>query len=115
LHRDYVEAGDGRQPHAHEVLMPIYRQTATKLAEVKRSSAAHQWSREEQVELDGVIYDICVAKHGSDFLAVSVCNECCEQVSINLGSSSPKKARDRAVVGLQLHHDSVHRLPRKPR
>ena len=95
--------------------MPAYRRIAPKPAEVSRPSWPHQWTREERVDLDGVIYDICVAKHRDEFLAVSVCNECCEQVSINLGSSSAKKARDRAVVGLQLHHDSVHRLPRKPR
>src|SRR5258705_4502011 len=71
--------------------MPAYRRIAPKPAEVSRPSWPHQWTREERVDLDGVIYDICVAKHRDEFLAVSVCNECCEQVSINLGSSSAKK------------------------
>jgi len=95
--------------------MPAYRRTATELAEVDPPSWPHHWTREEQVDLDGVMYDICVAEHNGEFQAVSVCNECCEQVSINLGSSSAKKARDRAIVGLELHHDSVHRRARKPR
>lgn len=95
--------------------MPAYERATPKLAEAKSPSWPHQWTREEQFDLDGVTYDICVAKHNGEFLAVSVCNECCEQVSINLGSSSAKKARDRAIVGLELHHDSVHRLTRKPR
>ena len=95
--------------------MPADKRAAPKRADVIRPSWPHQWTREEQVDLDGVFYDICVAKHGGEFLAVSVCNECCEQVSINLGSSSAKKARDRAIVGLQLHHDSAHRLSRKSR
>jgi hypothetical protein len=100
---------------AGEVFMPAYRWTAPELVEVNGHSWPNQWTCEQQVDLDGVSYNICVARHGREFLAVSVCNECCEQVSINLGSSSAKKARDRAIVGLQLHHDSVHRLPRKPR
>jgi hypothetical protein len=95
--------------------MPAYRRTAPKLAAVSQPKWPHQWTREQQIDLDGINYDICVAKHDGEFLAVSVCNECCEQVSINLGSSSAKKARDRAIMGLQLHHDSVHRLSRKPR
>lgn len=95
--------------------MAPYRRIAPKVAEVGRPSWPREWTREEQIELDGVTYDICVAKHDGEFLAVSVCNECCEQVSINLGSSTAKKARDRAIVGLQLHHDSIHRRPRKPR
>jgi hypothetical protein len=95
--------------------MPAYQSAASKIAEAKSPSWPHQWTREEQVEVDGVIYDICVAKHNGEFLAVSVCNECCEQVSINLGSSSAKKARNRAIVGLELHHHSVHGRLRKPR
>ena len=95
--------------------MPAYQRLAPKHADANHPSWPHQWTREEQVEVDGVTYDICVAKHNGEFLAVSVCNECCEQVSINLGSSSAKKARDRAIVGLELHHDSVHRRARKPR
>ena len=98
-----------------EVFMHAHRQPAPELTEVSHPSWPHQWTREQQIDLDGIIYDICVAKHDGKFLAVSVCNECCEQVSINLGSSSVKKAKDRAIVGLRLHHDSVHRLPRKPR
>jgi hypothetical protein len=95
--------------------MPANRQTATRLAELNAPTWPHQWTREEQIALDGVTYEICVAEHNGEFQAVSVCNECCEQVSINLGSSSPRKARDRAIVGLELHHDSVHRRGRKPR
>jgi hypothetical protein len=95
--------------------MRAYGRSLPEPVEANHPSWPHQWTPEEQVDLDGVIYDICVAKHDGQFLAVSVCNECCEQVSINLGSSSAKKARDRAFVGLQLHHDSVHRIRPKPR
>src|SRR3954451_18143331 len=91
------------------VFMSAYRQIAPARAELSNASWPHQWTREEQVDLDGIIYDICVAKHGKKFLAVSVCNKCCEQVSINLGSSTAKAAREHAIVGMELHHDSVHR------
>jgi hypothetical protein len=95
--------------------MPIFRRLAPKRPEASCASWPHQWTREQQVDLDGIIYDICVAEHGGRFLAVSVCNECCEQVSINLGSSSAKAAREHAIVGMQLHHDATHHFVRKPR
>jgi hypothetical protein len=95
--------------------MPSFRSIAPNGDEVSSSSWLNQWTPKEQVDLDGVIYDICVAKHDGRFLAVSVCNDCCEQVSINLGSSTAKKAREQAMVGLELHHNSVHRPVRKPR
>ena len=95
--------------------MPAYRRMAQKHVDGNPPSLLHQWTRAKQFDLDGVSYDICVAKHASKFLAVSVCNDCCEQVSINLGSSTAKEAQERAILGMQLHHDSVHRFRRKPR
>jgi hypothetical protein len=95
--------------------MRTNRQITPKLVDAPEQPLPHQWTREEQVELDGVSYDICVAKHNGRLLAVCVCNECCEQASINLGSSTAKEAIERAIVGLRLHHDSNHRHRRKPR
>lgn len=95
--------------------MPADRRKAEKVVEAGRPSMPHPWTREKQLDLDGVSYDICVAKHAARFLALAVCNDCCEQVSINLGSSTAKEAQERAIVGMHLHHDSVHCYRRKPR
>jgi len=93
--------------------MPAYRRKAEKLVELSSPLMPHQWTREKQFDLDEINYDICVAKHAARFWAVAVCNTCCEQVSINLGSSTAQEAQERAIVGMQLHHDSVHCVGRK--
>ena len=87
---------------------------AKKLNPTIAASVPSQWTRQEQIDVDGINYSIFVARHGDKFLAISVCDKCCEQASVNVESTTSQSARDRAMVGLRLHHDSNHCRPLPP-
>ncbi len=94
---------------------PLPSDFAKKLNATIAASSPPQWTRQEQIDVGGINYAIFVARHGEKFLAISVCDKCCEQTSVNVESSTSQSAKDRAMVGLRLHHDSNHCRPLPPR
>ena len=66
------------------------------------------WKRLKQVEVDGVIYDICVTERGGMYRAAWVCSECCEQGAWAPTSGTAAQAIDLAEIGLRIHHALVH-------
>jgi hypothetical protein len=80
------------------------------------SNAIHSdssWTRGEQIELDGLKYDICVVARKVEFVGVWLCQECGEHGASNHKTSTADQASTRALIDLCVHHNFVHRRPRK--
>ena len=74
-----------------------------------------RWTRREQIEIDGQMYDVCVTVRGGEYVGVWICRECGEHGASALKSSTADQASTRAQIDLCNHHNLVHRLPRKPK
>jgi hypothetical protein len=72
-----------------------------------------QWTRREQVELNGLKYDITVRKSGNEYSATWFCQECQQHGASTLKSSTPEQASERAQINLFAHHTLVHADPSK--
>ena len=74
-----------------------------------------RWTRREQIEIDGQMYDVCVTIRGDGYVGVWICRECGEHGAAALKSSTADQASTRAQIDLCNHHNFVHRGPRKPK
>ena len=72
-----------------------------------------RWTRREQIEIDGQMYDVCVTVRGGEYVGVWICRECGEHGASALKSSTADQASTRAQIDLCNHHNFVHRRPRK--
>jgi hypothetical protein len=71
------------------------------------------WKQLKQVNVDGVIYDICFSERSGMYQAAWVCRQCCEQGPWAPISSTPSQAGELAHLGLLMHHSITHQTPRK--
>ena len=88
------------------------------IAEVQHVDATDhgpRWTRREQVEIDGLKYDICVTVRRDEYVGVWMCRDCGEHGAAVLKNSTADQASTRAQIDLCAHHNSVHRRPRKPK
>jgi len=79
------------------------------------AGARPRWTRREQVELDGLQYDIYVAAREGRFIGVWLCPECGEHGAVQRESPTPAQASTKAQIALCTHHNLTHRRPRKPK
>ena len=97
---------------------PIILPSRTLTAATPTSNAIHSdsnWTRREQIELDGLKYDICVVGRKGEFVGVWMCQECGEHGASNHKTSTADQASTRALIDLCVHHNLVHRRLRKPK
>jgi hypothetical protein len=73
------------------------------------------WARREQVQLGGVKYEVRVAARGLYYCGAWVCWDCGEHELGSLEYLTADQASAKAKLDLRVHHDAVHRLPRKPK
>jgi hypothetical protein len=73
------------------------------------------WKQLKQVNVDGVIYDICFSERSGMYQAAWVCRECCEQGPWAPVSATPSQAGELAQLGLLMHHSIAHQAPRNLR
>ena len=82
---------------------------------VDASGRGPHWTRREQIEIDGQMYDVCVTVRDGEYIGVWICRECGEHGASALKSSAADQASTRAQIDLCNHHNVVHRIPCKPK
>lgn len=60
------------------------------------------WTRREQIELDGLKFDICVAASGGECIGVWKCRDCGEHGASARKNSTADQASTRAQIDLAL-------------
>lgn len=96
------------------IILPSKHRTAANLI-MEATDLAPRWARREQIELDGLKYDICVAARGGAYIGVWMCRECGEHGASSSKISRADQASTRAQIDLCAHHNLVHRRPRRPK
>jgi hypothetical protein len=66
------------------------------------------WTRREQIELDGIPYDVGIEHAGSDFTGKWHCQRCGARGDTTLKSQTPDQALERAKVSVFAHHTLAH-------
>jgi hypothetical protein len=88
--------------------------TATVLP-AESSDRGPRWMRREQIEIDGLQYEVCVTVRGGEYVGVWVCRDCGEHAASVFKNSTADQASTRAQIDLCAHHNLIHRRPRKPK
>ena len=93
------------------------RSTRQSSAPPSADATAHgpRWTRREQIEIDGQMYDVCVTVRGAEYVGVWICRECGEHGASALKNSTADQASTRAQIDLCSHHNFVHRRSRNPK
>ncbi len=66
------------------------------------------WTRDEQIELDEIKYDVRIEKSGAEYTGKWRCQRCGERGESTLRSTTPEQAIERAKISLFAHHTLEH-------
>ena len=66
------------------------------------------WMREQQIELDGIAYEVHVERKGVEYAGKWRCKTCGELGESTLMSTTPEQALERAKISLFAHHTLAH-------
>jgi hypothetical protein len=66
------------------------------------------WTRREQIELDGIAYDLSIEKGDGEYIGKWRCQRCGQRGESTLKSATPEQALERAKVSVFAHHTLVH-------
>ena len=105
----------GLQSNCPSFLRPYALRSARQSSAYSTDATGHgpRWTRREQIEIDGQMYDVCVTVRGDDYVGVWICRECGEHGISALKRSTADQASTRAQIDLCDHHNFVHRRARK--
>ena len=67
-----------------------------------------EWTRREQINLEGIPYEVHVEKSGAEYAGKWRCKTCGELGESTLKSATPEQARERAKISLFAHHTLAH-------
>jgi hypothetical protein len=104
---------DGAIPLFFENTRVQTRQHSLTFPLIEAADDGPRWTRREQIEIDGQMYDVRVTVRGDDFVGVWICRECGEHGASARTSSTADQASTRAQIDLCNHHNFAHRLARK--
>jgi len=68
-----------------------------------------EWTRSEQISMDGVDYEVKIRRANSGFAGAWECYGCLARGETSLISDTEEQASERAQVSLYAHHILVHR------
>ena len=67
-----------------------------------------EWTRQEQVQLDGITYTVNIEKANGQYIGKWFCPQCGERGESTLKSATPEQALERAKISLFAHHTLAH-------
>ncbi len=75
-----------------------------------------EWPPKEQVQVEGIAYDVFICRRGKNRFQVSwTCLECGEKADLQRIGSTPDEAKFLGEIAIGVHHQLLHGVSRRPK